>query len=559
MICRFFIYLGLIFTITATSLAVLFNLGLTRIAVPVSVSAPPPRGVILLVPLDSRPPCTDYVTSLAHMAGFHVLLPPKELMDDYRRPGNAAGMREWLRNGVSRADAAIISVDMLVHGGLLSSRKSEKSAETADEVLALLTHIHEKHPQVKLYAFNIIPRLLISDDPFTEKHKQPMAEWSMLLETTSLFENPRDILRLQELESSIPSDLLTRYRDLYANNRRLNQRLVALTQAGILSGLVIGQDDSAPFGLGNMERQRLSNELGSHPETLGSIFITRGTDEVALTLLNPATRSKTEARHKVYVHYTEARAADAILPYMPRPLAQIVEEKLAIAAADATESIIEADYILVIHAGNTHSLERHLSEEADRIRAWIGTGRNVAIVDLATDWTVNQTLLPYLRRNGTSVHQTLAYAGWNTASNSIGTAVAQAGMVLQGRVATAFPVALHRDLVRAKFLSERILDDWYYQKIYRHLLNEELERQKIDPYDLKKTRQPIADRINRQIDDAYLQYIRRDWRDAVFPLNSGNTDSYVIDTGEVRAGLPWNRTFEIFVNTSLSPARVLPR
>jgi len=73
MIRRFFIYFSLIFAFMATTLAVLFSLGFSLVAVPVSVSEPAPRGVVLLVPLDSRPPCTDYVASLARMAGFQIL------------------------------------------------------------------------------------------------------------------------------------------------------------------------------------------------------------------------------------------------------------------------------------------------------------------------------------------------------------------------------------------------------------------------------------------------------------------------------------------------------
>jgi hypothetical protein len=420
-----------------------------------------------------------------------------------------------------------------------------------------LTKIHQKHPRVKLFAFNIIPRLLISDDPHTEKYKQPMAEWSMLQETTSLFENPGDMDRLRVLETSIPSDIRDRYRKLYSDNHQMNRRLVSLAHAGVLSGLVLGQDDSAFFGLGNMERQRMQNETGNKPEMSKKVFITRGTDEVALSLLVPATHEATAKRHKAYVHYTEAHTADTILPYMPRPLARTVEEKLAIGAADATDSLAEADYILVVHAGDSQSRAQLLAVEADRVRTWIETGHNVVLVDLATDWTESQSLLPYLRRNGTRIHQLLGYSGWNTASNSVGTAIAQAAMSLLGRDSGDNATALYRDTARVGFLSERILDDWYYQKIYRHILNEELLKQKIDPYDLKQDRQVVTARINHHIFNASLQYLQWEWRDAIFPLRSGNVGSYAVDRWEIKSGLPWDRTFEIFVGAKIVPARII--
>ena len=556
MIRRFIIYLVLIFFLIGIPLSVLLVKGYSHVAFPVPVFEPAPLGVILVIPLDSRPPCTDYITSLARMAGFKVILPPTELMDDYQQPANAAGMREWLQQNAGSANSAIISVDMLIHGGLLASRKGMGSEETADAVLSQLSAIHQSYPQIKLFAFNIIPRLLISEDTQTEKYKQLMAQWSILQETTALFENPQDFRRLQLLEAKIPTEIITSYRKLYAANQRLNRRLIELTQNGILSGLVLGQDDSAPFGLGNMERQRLENFIGNLPELRQRIFLTRGTDEVALTLLGPATIGTEGIKHKVYVHYTEPHTATAILPYMPRPLMQTVAEKLAIAAADPTENISEADFILVVHAGNSQSRELQLKDSANLISAWIRAGRNVAVVDLATDWVENQTLLPHLKRNGT-LHQLIAYAGWNTASNSIGTAITQSIMSLRGRDTNEPAIALYRDLARVEFLSERILDDWYYQKIYRHQLNEELEKQKVDPYNLKEARVRVTDRINHKLYNAWLQYIHREWRDAVFPLTPPSSGSYAVYDWNLHSSLPWDRTFEISVKAKPSPAQII--
>ncbi|MHC1758687.1 MAG: DUF4127 family protein [Negativicutes bacterium] len=554
---RFIMYLALIFFLTGSALSVLFIQGYSLAAVPSPIIEVAPRGVILVVPLDSRPPCTDYLVSLARMAGFKVILPPSELMDEYQKPANVVHMREWLQQNIILADAAIISVDMLIHGGLLASRKGTGSKDDATEVLALLDTIHKKHPQVKLFAFSIIPRLLIPENPHTEKYRQPMVEWSMLQETTTLFENPKDFARLQRLEAEIPVEIINRYRALYAANHQLNRRLVTLAQNGVLSGLVLGQDDSAIFGLGNLERQRLENQIGRLPEMRKKIFVTRGTDEVALTLLGPVTYSANEAKYKVFIHYTEAHTTNAILPYMPRPLMQTVTEKLAISGAEPTSSISEADFILVVHAGNSQSREAQMKTNADQIKFWMEQGHNVAVVDLATDWIEKQTLLPYLQRNETPLYQLRAYAGWNTASNSIGTAITQSIMTLRGHDATVASSALYRDLARVEFLSDRILDDWYYQKILRHQLNEKLERQKIDPYNLKDARKQIANQIHHQLFNAHLQYIRRSWHNAVIPLYPPVYGSYALYKGTLQASLPWERTFEIFVDSKFYPAKLL--
>lgn len=555
---RFIIYLALISILSGSALSVLFIRGYSFAAVPVLIMESAPRGVILVVPLDSRPPCTDYLVSLARMAGYQIILPPPELMDEYHKPADVTLMREWLQQKIINADAAIISVDMLVHGGLLASRKGTGSNGDAIEVLALLDTLHKKHPQVRLFAFSIIPRLLIPENPHTEKYRRPMVEWSMLQETTTLFENPNDFAKLQRLEAEIPLEIINRYRTLYAANQQLNRRLVTLAQKGVLAGLVLGQDDSAIFGLGNLERHRLESEIDRLPEMREKIFVTRGTDEVALTLLGPVTHSANEAKYKVFIHYTEALTANAILPYMPRPLMQTVAEKLAISGAEPTLSIGEADFILVIHAGTSQNLEARLKTNADQIKSWMEQGRKVAVVDLATDWVQKQTLLPYLQRNETPLYRLLAYAGWNTASNSIGTAITQSIMSLRGHDGMEEAhIAIYRDLARLEFLSDRILDDWYYQKILRHQLNEKLEKQKIDPYNLKDARKQIANQIHHQLFNAHLQYIRRSWHNAVIPLHSPGYGSYALYNGHLQAGLPWERTFEIIVDSKFYPAKLL--
>ena len=65
----------------------------------------------------------------------------------------------------------------------------------------------------------------------------------------------------------------------------MNSQLLELVQEGTLAGLVLGQDDSAPFGLGNLERQWLDAVISRSPVLQNKVFVTRGTDEVALSLL----------------------------------------------------------------------------------------------------------------------------------------------------------------------------------------------------------------------------------------------------------------------------------
>lgn len=555
----FFARLGLIAAFLAIGLLWEFGLGLSAIAVPFTPKTPQTVFTVLLVPLDSRPPCTDYVRDLAAMAGFRVILPPPEMLDDYRRPGNTAAIREWARENINQADAAILSMDMLVHGSLLASREGLGGEYDRNAALHLLRQLRELKPSVKLHAFHIIPRLFIADNPATEKFKQPMAQWSALQDTVSLFENPADIAKLNELERRIPREIRERYQALYAENSRMNRQLLQYAEAGILASLVIGQDDSAPFGLGNIERRRSELAAAKNPFLQQRVFITRGTDEVALTLLGQVAAGLGGETYKAYIHYTEARMADTIMPYMPGTMAKTMAEKLALTGVKQTGNVDDADFILVVHAGDTSSTEKIRRQQADIVKAWIAEGKQVAIIDLAKDFRAAQTLLPFLRTNETPVYRLLAYAGWNTASNSTGTALTQAALVLRGRMSTEKNDALSRDLTRVGFIAARLLDDWYYQKVYRPVLNSQLTGQKIDPYSLQSARAPVTGKIAHQLEGAYQDMIRFEWRNALLFPSGPHGAKFAFARWNLHVGLPWDRTFEIRIDSQPSPAAIILR
>lgn len=78
------------------------------------------------MPLDSRPACTNFVVALGKIANIKVIVPPSRTLnlDNYQQPGNKQALINWLQQQSSSADYAIISTDMLIHGGLLNFQTS---------------------------------------------------------------------------------------------------------------------------------------------------------------------------------------------------------------------------------------------------------------------------------------------------------------------------------------------------------------------------------------------------------------------------------------------------
>ena len=496
---------------------------------------------VLLVPLDSRPPCTSFVADIGRIAGVEIMLPPSPLMDNYQQPADQYKLRQWLSDNFRQADAVIVATDMLIHGGLLASRHARGSDQDIADTLTLLRHIHEAAPEKPLYAFSIIPRLLLADSNEGKPWQKPLMNYSILHDQVRIFENPVDIKKLHNLELIIPPQFITRYQALYEQNLSVNKSLVDLVNQGVLARLVLGQDDGQPFGLPNQIKEKLSQYVLQSPAA-EKIQITRGTDEVALTLLGHYANYVRQYTPQVYVAWSHPSVPPMVMPFMPHSVIRTVEEKLTIIGADAASSPQTADFILYVHAGSRQTGPRQLARAAMEIKELIAAGHQVAVVDLTENYFAQETLLPYCIQNGTDLTKLAAYAGWNTTSNSIGTALTQAA-AWSGRQRELEP----KDMfglygLQLAFLLERFLDDWYFQKSIQPAINAELRAVGANPYQLRTQYHRTAKRINRFLKNEADQLYRQVLADRRIHMGG---DEYRIISLTVSSSIPWDRTFEI--------------
>ena len=130
---------------------------------------------VILVPLDGRPPCRQFVIDAGRIGGTEVVTPPHELQDYYSQPGDTKAMRRWLLEEVAKGttDAVFLSVDQLLYGGLLTAREKQATSAEVEEFLAFLRELHEANPAVPIYAFSILPRLTPQDtiDGYDERRE----------------------------------------------------------------------------------------------------------------------------------------------------------------------------------------------------------------------------------------------------------------------------------------------------------------------------------------------------------------------------------------------------
>lgn len=244
---------------------------------------PPPLPVqeqLLLVPLDSRPPCTLIAQDLGRLASIDVILPPKELLDNYRTPANREKLSSWLSHNAGNCPA-VISGDLLIHGGLLASRLPHGTVNDEQNFFKLL----QAMPSGKdITVFSIIPRLLVSDNLLPDAWYQwHLMRYSTLRDIVEQFGDYHSTAQLEEIKNKIPQEILQKYNVLYSTNDSFNKQLAALCAAKNYT-LVIGQDDAQPFGLPN--RNRTHAEAYMRRAGLSSASTTTcGADEIAQMLI----------------------------------------------------------------------------------------------------------------------------------------------------------------------------------------------------------------------------------------------------------------------------------
>ncbi|MDR0324338.1 MAG: DUF4127 family protein, partial [Treponema sp.] len=113
----------------------------------------------LLLPLDERP--CNYV--LPQMIGnsnseIRVIVPDRNILGDKKRAADAKEIELFLINNAADCANIVMSIDMLVYGGLVPSRLHYLNREEALSRLKVITKIKSKYPNVKIYAFNCVMR-----------------------------------------------------------------------------------------------------------------------------------------------------------------------------------------------------------------------------------------------------------------------------------------------------------------------------------------------------------------------------------------------------------------
>lgn len=440
---------------------------------------------ILFVPLDTRPITYTYPQEVAQRRNLHLVVPPLELMNEISP--DIEGLYQWLEANISKVDGVVLSTDTLIYGGLVPSRTHNFSFKELQTRVERLRDIIKAHPKVKVYGYTSIMRLpqeggSKEEPPYYEQFGAKIYQLSVLKHKEQLgLLTTAEAKQIQELSSTIPAA----YLDDYLARRRKNLAITRkLLQANPFDYLVLSRDDTSEYGFPRMEYLKLRQLLGEK-----SVSIT-GADEIGLLLLARMVNVLENKKPRVFVDYANPQATHLLPRYEDESLEQVVAGHITVAGSQKVNTPQEADLILMVNNLPGPSLEasakensadrseEYLSNFVGRAREYIRQGKPVAIADIAFANGADNRLVKLLLEGGL-YFKLESYAGWNTASNSLGSAIAE--LMLRG--------------AKEKCLATRLVEDWAYQANVRQMIKRMVVEWGWDPCDLKGERKKFVEQI----------------------------------------------------------------
>jgi len=250
----------------------------------------------------------------------------------------------------------------------------------------------------------------------------------------------------------------------------------------------------------------------------------------------------------VAVEYADQDGSLLVPRYENQPLRETVESQVRAAGA-LPAAPAQADAVLFVHTpigvqiesadappvGESPRLAAQAEDLVAETRQASAAGRLVGLADVAYANGADPELIAALARRGGAAHLT-AYAGWNTASNTIGTVITQLCLAAAPAIGQAEQPQSSRP-----FLACRLLDDYGYQSRVRKQALRRAAETKANPYALGEQWPDFEASVRGELQPL----AHRLYSDLLGAEGGGLAEA-------VRVSLPWRRLFEVEVDI-LSP------
>ena len=489
---------------------------------------------IAFIPMDDRPATELFPQQVSAICGSHLELPPQRLLGHFTTPGDADALGRWLLDLDTRGlSAVVVSADMLAYGGLVASRTPATPIADARARVHVLTRFHEMHPTLPIYVFGTIMRLAPTETPESEPYLEPLTNYAQLAGAQHLTADDR--AALAESRSKIPDRAFWDYVGARARDLETDEQLITLAAKGDIAWLALTQDDAgSPDGLQASEQRRLI-ALAAQLGTNGHVLLNPGADEMGMVAVTRATEDALGWSPRVRIEYSSPRGAQLQDPLEDVPVGQTID------------TLARALRMPVVAAGQDFTLDvftpltpiemrtSYFSRLADRLR----NGEPIALADITfiDDDIGEERVEPEALQGAGVAALPMSFASWNTTANTAGTTMTAAVCsALARRTGRAVPQA------QTTFLFDRYVDDYVYRLLVRPGLNADLRAAGLDTFALGSASEYAESQVRHR-----LWPLAVDWFDANFAPAGWKQN-------ELSMYLPWQRTFEVQIDSDLTRA-----
>ena len=511
-----------------------------------------PGGKMLLIPIDDRPATGQFAQMISNIGGVGIDLPPDFLLGQFLLPGQSDAVLDWLsRKDLGEYSAVIVSADMVAYGGLVASRLNYVDANTAYERLRRLEAIRQRTPGVPFYAFSAIMRVYPTSTRDNRSWRDVLAKTVMRRE--EFFASPTlgGAIELFRLAAKLPSGALEDYDKARERNQAVQEALIRMTARGGLDYLILGKDDAQPKSPQIAEAQRLA-ELAQALGAREKVYMCEGIDQHANILVSRAMLAQVGYKPKIRMVFADPLGTTVTPAYETEPLSTSLAAQVTASGAEVTSGY-DADYTLYVNTPNPR--EEPFNEFVKQLKNEIDMGFPIAVADLNLGKT--GTGDPNLFRvidEGDRMMRLLSYAGWNTAGNTLGTAVPAANVYLAAR---QYPVdPLVRELNQRAFLLHRLVNDFEYHRFTRPMAyayidrNPPATREETYGQGLEAVNRLVKEDLGRRLNDTFYSHFlgKR--------FFAGTRQYEMLELRNVDINLPWPRAYEVRLGFQLEAGEV---
>ena len=487
---------------------------------------------ILLVPQDDRPVSLDYTVNTAERAGYTVLTPPRAYLSGKNFRGSPDLIWRWVEQNMVRADAAVLSTDTLIYGGLVDSRKHNEPLTTLMARENRIRALHAQYPKIPIYGFGTIMRTPYASSGGVEpyyysKYGNDLYRLSGLQDKMDAGKiTPDETAGLLSLKLSIPSEYLQDWFKRRTKNNTINRMLIKDTKSGVFAYYSEGHDDNSKNSQSTLESRYLAADAKGLPESRYGSF--PGADQLVLLLIARYHDDSHHLKPAFSVIYPLGRAENTVPSYENQPIGKTISEHIAavggVMAGKNVPDIVLAVNTPIASTGesgqfsNFGMMKQSTTDFMNEVKNVIGRGIPVSMVDVYFANGSDNTLMNLMVKDDL-LYKVAAYNGWNTASNTIGYAIAQAIL------APSMSAEDHKNM-----LTEQYIDNWAYQANVRKNIARmtELETNGTTP----------TPAIKQEMIAEVQEFAKK---------------KMGLNPATVSADFPWNRLFEINALVSTKP------